>query len=317
MAGALRRLIRKRLGFAYQESMLSPIDVLEITRKNPTVANVYAVSSLLKHSAPVRFHSELITNELILFVSEKQTETLLVCFTDKHASLFGTIPSFLQNLGDETFDVLVVHDRRRGRYGDGIEGMTDSFLGTIDEISKIARSRKYKHIQTYGTSMGGYVALRAGIMLSAKRAVSVGGSFISKVVWRSSVGKFFPNCSTVCACQRDSNTEIIACHSLNSHKDSENAQRLLATLPDALIVGCNSRKHNIFDELRADQTDVAFLREILSAKSVHSDIHDKFLHAQSREISETGMNGKKQSQDQTPNQSSPSNLAETPISTKR
>ena len=80
------------------------------------------------------------------------------------------ISFFLQLMRDDKHDVLVLSDEHRRHFDGGVEGYSSSLLDTLKRIQAFAEAKPYEKVITYGTSMGGFPAIRAG--LSARRRPS-------------------------------------------------------------------------------------------------------------------------------------------------
>ena len=268
MASPIRRLIRNRLGYARHESTLSPAELYDLVRRKPMQRQYYSAAKYCDEKPLARFVKEAVSDEFMYFRSDNRPSNLLICFTDKHSTLFQSIPEFLQTLGDKDFDVIVLHDRRRYRHSIGLKGLTGSLRETLDLVQSKIADRGYDRLFTYGTSMGGFTAIRAGLLVGADRAVSVGGSFIDIPKYFDNGGKFFNPRQYLCSCDTNSKTEIVMIYSQNCYPDVQNALHMRSIFPECWDVRCDSEKHDIFRQIKSK----GFIRNFLMSAFFDDDI---------------------------------------------
>lgn len=111
-----------------------------------------------------------------LYTAETGASALIVGFSGKKHRLMMPAAIMLQNTDDQRYDMLILSDPRKLHYDRGIEGFGDSLSAMARRIRSLANERGYRSLITYGTSMGGFPALRMGALLRADRAISCGGS---------------------------------------------------------------------------------------------------------------------------------------------
>lgn len=259
----LVKLLRNRLQLSKAESNLTPQGLLDLVERKPWAAPFLAKLPLAKGESAVRFESQIFSDELVLFTGMGQPRNLLVCFTDKHWHLFLPVPLFLQALGNQGFDVMIVHDRRRGRHRLGLDGLSGSLWETCQTIARKIDLTRYQSLTTFGSSMGGFAALRAGLLLNARKAVGIGGSFSNHTGWYEATSGFLPAFDEICDCADTGKTVFELYYSINSHDDKTNALMMEQVLPGLRLFACDTRKHNIFPELDRRGTTRAFLHAIL------------------------------------------------------
>ncbi len=191
-----------------------------------------------------RFVRTEIAAGVILFSANSSAAALIVGFCGKGQRLLMPIAMMLQFLDDEKYDVLIVQDSRRLHFDQGIERFAATLPALANEILSIAKRRNYSSIVTYGTSMGGFPALRAGEYLGADRAVSAGGRFVWHMArfkkQTAPVGAFDP----ICNCRMPFRTPCYALFSSGKADDLEAADQLAAIMGRGHAIGLPSSEHN-------------------------------------------------------------------------
>jgi hypothetical protein len=273
-----RKLVRKRLAYAKRESVLSPLEAAEQIAAHPNSAFLWNSHHLLKSENPAQFRKYQFSDEYLLFYADNRPNKLVVCFTDKHRGLFVSVPAFLQYLGAGKFDVLFVHDKRLARHEFGIEGVSSSLAETSRKISELAREQGYEQIITYGCSMGGFSAIRAGAFISADRAISIGGTFWKSDRWFDSAKKFAPGYDPICDCAYPSMTEVVAFYCENTPDDVLDGKLLKKIMPCVTLVKCSSRKHNVLREIIDAGNFRSFLSQLFDLSRDPTDLsYEHFL----------------------------------------
>lgn len=132
---------------------------------------------LVAGETPVGYVRESRCEGFNYYTAHRGARSLIVAFSSANKDLGVPIAYFLQMLRDDLYDVLVLYDRRKLHFDRGIAGLSDSFLETVPLIKAFAQSKGYHEVITFGSSMGGYPALRAGLLLGADRAISISGKY--------------------------------------------------------------------------------------------------------------------------------------------
>jgi hypothetical protein len=103
----------------------------------------------------------------------------------------------------------------------------------------------YQQIITFGVSLGGLPALRAGRLLKATRAISVGGRYPwhpgRLVREERSVQAFDP----LCACASPSPTELVVVYSRHNEEDRSAFNLVRKTFPECIAAPIDTEKHNL------------------------------------------------------------------------
>jgi hypothetical protein len=191
-----------------------------------------------------RFVRTNVGDGLELFSADKGAKTLIVAFTTRTRRIFMPAAVFLQHLDDRKFDVLVLYDFENLHFDRGTGSCNSSFAALLEQVRRIARSRGYTGLITYGTSMGGFPALRAGHILRADRAISAGGSLVWHVTRLRSGGKTVQAFDPICECSMPIRSESYVLYSEENAEDVKNAERVSAVICDAAVMPVPTRFHD-------------------------------------------------------------------------
>ena len=147
----------------------------------------------------------------------------------------------LQTLRDDANDIIWLQDPRQLHYTGGYK-WSGQFFGSDRHF---AAARLYRQIVTFGVSLGGLPALRAGRLLKATRAISVGGRFPwhpgRLVREERSVQAFDP----LCPCASPSPTELVVVYSQRNEADRSAFNLVRKTFPECIGVPVDTEKHNL------------------------------------------------------------------------
>jgi hypothetical protein len=178
-----------------------------------------------------------------LYSANKNARKLIVAFTDKSRCLLTPLAVFLQHLDDEQFDVLALHDRRWLHFDSGIGSAAPSLPTTIGLAAAVAARGRYECIVSYGASMGGFPALRAGHALKTDRSISVCGGFAWHVgrlmAGKSAIAAFDP----LCDCTQPFGSRAFLLYPEGHMEDAENVRRVAAIVKDATLLPLPGEEH--------------------------------------------------------------------------
>jgi hypothetical protein len=152
-------------------------------------------------------------------------------------------------LQDDVYDVLILSDIQRRHYDAGIAGYSSSLLEMLDRLRTFTEARCYRRIVTYGTSMGGYAALRAGLWLGADRAVSIGGGFCVHPPRLVQGGYEIRAFDLICACRRRGDVPVVTVFAAGNLRDIEQQAALSGVLPDCVALKVDTERHNVLHHL--------------------------------------------------------------------
>lgn len=227
------------------EASLSPLQIERLIRGG---AREFRIGEVLKAQPAKRFKAHDLRDGGHLFEAIEPADTLLICLGDRVHRVMQPISVILQSLDERRHDVLFLKDPRRAHFDTGSPGWGETFGELIRSLRRFIRDRGYRSTVTMGGSMGGLPALRAGRLLQADRAISIGGRFaIHTARFRdreSEVEAFDPLCHCIA-----SRCESIAVYRIGNEEDAVDAQRLARIIPSLTTLPMPGAQHNIVRDL--------------------------------------------------------------------
>ena len=178
------------------------------------------------------------------------------------------ISYFLQLMRDDQYDVLVLADEHRRHFDGGIEGYASSLLTTFQRIKAFAEDKCYRRVVTYGTSMGGLAAIRAGLWLEADRAICIGGEFCRHPPRLANANDEIRAFDLLCDCRASGKTELLAVFAAGNRDDAESYAVLSGVLPDCSPIPVDTATHNVLQHLD-ERGELAPFIEMLFAPASH------------------------------------------------
>jgi hypothetical protein len=231
------------------DNSLTPLEIAELLR-NPTHQHLpFAIVPLLRESPPARYRRQELSQDVRLYSANRGARTLIVAFCGNAHRLMKPISHFLQMMPDDVYDVLVFTDVQRRHHDAGIQGYSKSLLETSVRIKELSESRGYRRLITYGTSMGGLPALRAGLWLGAERAISIGGRFCAhppRLMHASSEIRAF---DPLCDCRQRGHVPVVTVFAARNPQDAEQQAALRAVLPHCIELKIDGESHNVIHHL--------------------------------------------------------------------
>ena len=106
-----------------------------------------------------------------------ERKSLILGFSGAAGQLMIPTPVFLQYVSSERYDVVVLRDRTKQGYAIGIPPYAHNLWDLAQKLTAEIGAATYRRVYPYGTSMGGFPALRCGLLLQTETAVSGGGQF--------------------------------------------------------------------------------------------------------------------------------------------
>ncbi|MBB4648670.1 hypothetical protein GGQ99_000392 [Aminobacter niigataensis] len=235
---------RRRSASEVAAEAASPSFGLRLPRSNGIVKNLVRFGLLSSGEPPLtRFSRTEIATHVNLYSAGRSAPNLIVGFATKHGFIMMGAALFLEDLDDAQHDFLQLADPRREFFDGGIEGFASSMRDLALRVGNLARERGYRSIMTYGTSMGGFPAIRAGNLMGADRAISVGGRYAwhpGSMAKGLRVGAF----DTLCNCRSPLTTRCYLLYSVGCREDLDHAAKLAAIAPASHRIGVPGRKHN-------------------------------------------------------------------------
>jgi pimeloyl-ACP methyl ester carboxylesterase len=226
------------------EDHLAPSEIATILERDADLP--FTIGPLLASGeTPVGYVREAWSDDAIYYTANKGARSLIVAFCAFGHGFGVPTAYFLQMLRDDLYDVLVLFDRRKLHFDGGIAGFSESLTETVRLVDAFARERGFDEVITFGASMGGFAALRAGLLLGAKRAISVGGVYC----WH--VAPLLKNKGTVrafdvlCPCFADRDVELVTVTPANHAVDMSDLATLRQSFPSLHTVTIDTERHNI------------------------------------------------------------------------
>jgi hypothetical protein len=245
-APVLNRLAAKTVSL---DNQLTPLEISELLR-NPTYKHLpFAIARLLQDQPPVRYLRYELGRCVSFYSANRDASTLIIAFRGNAFRLMMPISHFLQIMEDDRYDVLVLTDAQRRHFDAGIAGYANSLLETLIRVKVFAETRSYRRIITYGTSMGGLPALRAGLWLGADRAVSIGGAFCKHPLRLMQASNEIRAFDLICACRRRRDVPVVTAFAARNERDVEQQAALNAVLPGCVAVKIDTAAHNVLHHL--------------------------------------------------------------------
>jgi hypothetical protein len=126
--------------------------------------------------APQRYERRSFSSQVILYQNPERNvreKGLLVAFSTEARRLMMPISVFLQYVDSRRWDVVIL---KKGAHSWllGLEGVSD-FRSVVEYVETTIASMQYRRVITLGTSVGGFAATWAAVLMGADRGISVCG----------------------------------------------------------------------------------------------------------------------------------------------
>lgn len=237
------------------ERVATPDDVSYVLRGLDDVPEIAAnavrqsVIAGIADEIPELYIASKFANSVDFFsdrVSPSADKTALICFTGSARRMMLPAATFLQALPASRFDVVMLKDEQRLHYQAGVEGYAETLAELVQRLAKDLDTGSYRRVVTMGTSMGGFPALRAGILMQADRALSLGG----REMWH--VGRLgrlddYPSCvafDALCPCAPPS-PELACVFTSSFHADRRSAEIAAALRPVTFVESNLGTGHDV------------------------------------------------------------------------
>jgi hypothetical protein len=203
---------------------------------------------------------------------------LIVAFSGACLRLDMPLPSVLQSLPSKQVDVVLLRDRTMRHYLSGIGDYASDMVGIAAGIERDVRPGRYSDIYAYGTSMGGFAAVRYALFQRLRRAVAVGGRFPShprRLVKEPAhaMPAFDPLCDCV---SRAAKTEFVAVRGEGYERDQWHSE-LLGHIRLVRHVAVPLPTHNVAYELAKSGRLAAFFADMFDLDGQASGARDAWL----------------------------------------
>jgi hypothetical protein len=242
------------------ERFLTPLEIhelLDVAGELPpeTQAWLHRVTSFTRfcEAPPMRYQRSQLYPNIDLYTDPavpRSAKRLIIGFCGTAQRLLMPIASMLQFLPSRQCDFLVLRDPTFRHFLAGIAPYADSFWALMRSLANDLGMREYVRLYCYGTCMGGFAALRAGILLHAARAISISGTLgwhVRRLV--EEPDKELPAFDPLCDCYRPVETTLVCAYSISHEKDREQARRLSHILPIEHLAATGMSGHNLIEKL--------------------------------------------------------------------
>lgn len=268
---------------ARMEDAYTPLDFADALERCTRPLNDHPlgrtiIGRQLSKRQPERYRASVIAEGITLFSDPDHPhsgKTLVLGWTGRASRLGLPTVSFMQMLPSQLFDLAVLRDHLRQSYERGIEGYTDSLPTLVSRISTDLKLARYARVTTFGTSSGGFPALRAAHLLSAERGISVGGLrhwHIPRLLAGASVMEA-PAYDVLCACRPRSPARLIVVYGEDNERDRRHADVLATFCPIERIPIPALESHGVMFALRKVGRAQPFLRHVLSFRRTRFPMH--------------------------------------------
>jgi hypothetical protein len=220
------------------------------------------LSQLLAKEAPARYVRKPIAPDVTLFHDpdvDAAGKCIVFAFCGQANLLMIPTGVFLQLLPYREVDVVILSDPRRNHFAQGCGEYASDFFQLVTRLGKDFNLGTYKNVCCYGTSMGGFVALRCGLLLKTK-SISVGGRFpwhVQRLVADSAMPAF----DLLCACTASDAAKFVCAYGMK--EDDRRAVDHLATMFPVTRVPIQATAHNVIFKMLREGTLRQFYREHL------------------------------------------------------
>ena len=231
---------------------------------------------------PQAFERTVINPDVILYRDPRvgaARKKLIVAFCGARNRLDMPLAAVLQALPSRAVDVAVLRDRSKRHFLDGIDGYASGFGGLAAAIERDLRPGKYRDVYAYGTSMGGFSAVRFALLRPVKRAVAVGGSFpghARRLIDEPAppLPAFDPLCDCI---GRGAVADIVCVYGDGCGRDRGNVERLGRILPVTQVAVPHVSIHNVAHELAMSGRLAAFFAAMFDLDAAPPAVREDWL----------------------------------------
>ena len=182
--------------------------------------------------------------------AERAARTLVIAFTGDANRLMMPIALLLQHCPAERHEFVVLVDRQRSLYLNGVAGLGTDLPSTIARLAEVAAPTRYRRAVSFGTSAGGLAAVWTGVALGLARAVSVGGVTPAQVSERVQTQHLRTEAFDEVVRQNVTRLpEVLLVAGERNVRDNEKALAMTALLPAATITVPGSTHHNVLYDI--------------------------------------------------------------------
>lgn len=236
------------------EDGLTPLELQQLLpalEQLPPMAQLASQQSevlrVLRRTAAQPYRRTEIGPDVALFSAPSvpaERKALLVAFCGRTNRVMLPWSLFLQHLPAALFDVVILTDRSNLHYFDGVAGYATGFFRLVRRLLADTGANRYRRIIGYGTSSGGFPALRFGLLAGAYRAISVGGTW-TWPIYRLETGQPLDAFDPLCACNRLPGTHLVCVHANGAERDAVSAEQLQRIVKVSRLPVDGTDEHNI------------------------------------------------------------------------
>lgn len=210
-----------------------------------------------------RYQRTEISPGVNFYSSGRGAKTLVVGFGTTRGRLSMPVSLVLEALDDRRYDLLLLSDLSKCHFDHGIDGYAATLPELMQRVYDFAGARGYGCVITFGTSMGGFPALRGGDLLGADRSISVGGRFpwhpVRLIKEQQSVKAF----ELLCDCRSPFRSPFYVLHSRGHPEDPRHAEMLKKMAPACRVIVFPGKQHAVHNTMRQKGKLSAFFSEML------------------------------------------------------
>lgn len=201
--------------------------------------------------------------------AERAERTVVIAFTGDAHRLMMPLALFLQNCPADRYEFLVLFDRARSLYLNGVAGLGDTLEATLERIASIAPRTHFRRAMSFGTSAGGLAAVWAAVALQFDRAVSVGGVTPAEVVSRvQTQGMSADGFAEVIRVNAGHLPEVLLVAGEDAQRDRMKARTMADYLPATQIFVPGCSEHNVLYDLWTQGELRPFLARLMEPGAV-------------------------------------------------
>lgn len=254
--------------------ILTPLEaaaLIEFSHRLPPQTQTWvqsiALSGNFSHTAPQRYCRQPLAENIDVytdpFVSTAQ-KSLIVAFCGAANGMMISTPAFLQYLPSGRYDIVLLRDPTKLYYVFAIPPYAQTLPDLAQRLAADLGAKNYRRIYCFGASMGGFPALRFGILLRAETAISAGGGFLRY----PARGQEFdiPAFDLLCGCNAETPTTLICCYSTGLERDALSVEVLARTFR-VQRMPVVAAQHNFFNVLWQEGKLKTFLAGLFGSES--------------------------------------------------
>jgi hypothetical protein len=238
--------IRHQQRLADLEDNLTPAEIAKLISDRRYEQFCFAIRPLLQNGqSPVRYVRESWCENANFYTANRGARRLIVAFCGLANRIGVPTSYFLQMLRDDLYDVLLLSDPLLLHFDRGVPDFSNSLVETTRRVQDFAAAKGYEEIVSFGASMGGFPALRAGLLLSAGRAISVGGRYCWHVRRLMSDEEQIKAFDLLCPCFAGAEVKMTAVLAAKNQHDVRSLDAMRRTFPACRAVMIDTDMHNV------------------------------------------------------------------------